>query len=423
VTEGSSDYRVRTSKLPPAFDLVAACAGEPGWSPFLFEREGIGVASPSMSGGTGLATEPATRSALAEMGREMLVRLRDFPADGPGPLAVGQIPFSERGYAWMELPMKLVRRTGSGEPWLIELVPSDGEVRPFQPQRPMGKAPAEPFPPSQVTPVPSAERYQEMVSTVVERIHEGAMRKVVLARTMRVEAERSLDPVRLAHRLRAVDPHAFTFITPDGPDASVLVGASPELLVSKRGLAVRSTPLAGSAPRSGDPEEDRANAEALLASAKNREEHAIVVEAIEDVLGTFCERLDHDREPVLVETANVWHLATRFEGQLRDPSPNVVELVAALHPTPAVGGTPTAIARAAIDELEPFDRGGYAGAVGWMDAEGDGEWAIALRCARLDGQRATLYAGAGIVADSQPADELDETDRKFRAFLDSLRWG
>jgi len=223
----------------------------------------------------------------------------------------------------------------------------------------------------------------------------------------------------------AVDPHAFTFVTPDG-DASwptSLVGASPELLVSKRGLLVRSTPLAGSAPRSGDPEEDRANADALLASAKNREEHAIVVEAIEDVLGSFCERLDHDREPVLVETANVWHLATRFEGQLRDPSPNVVELVAALHPTPAVGGTPTATATAAIDELEPFDRGGYAGAVGWMDAEGDGEWAIALRCARLDGHGATLYAGAGIVADSRPADELDETDRKFRAFLDSLRWG
>ena len=340
---------------------------------------------------------------------------------------MGQIPFSDRGYAWMELPMKHVRRTGSGEPWLIELVPSDGEVRPFQPERPAGRAPAEPFPSSQVTAVPSAEGYQAMVSTAVERIRDGALRKVVLARTMQVQAGRSLDPLRLAHRLRAVDPHAFTFVTPDGDAEATgpasLVGASPELLVSKHGLVVRSTPLAGSAPRSGDPEEDRANADALLASAKDREEHAIVVEAIEDVLGTFCERLDHDREPVLVETANVWHLATRFEGQLRDPSPNVVELVAALHPTPAVGGTPTAVATAAIDELEPFDRGGYAGAVGWMDAEGDGEWAIALRCARLDGQRATLYAGAGIVADSQPADELDETDRKFRAFLDSLRWG
>ena len=422
MTEGSSGYRARTSKLPPAFDLLAACAGERGWSPFLFEREGIGVASPSMSGGAGVATGSATPAAIADMGREIIVQLRELAAAGPGPLAVGQIPFSERGHAWMRVPMRLVCRAGSGEPWLIELVSSDGDVRPFAPVRPMGGAPAEPFPPSQVTPLPPADGYQAMVSTAVRRIREGTMRKVVLARTMQVEAGRRLDPVRLAHRLRAVDPHAFTFITPDEAEAS-LVGASPELLVSKRGLDVRSTPLAGSAPRSGDPEEDRANADALLASAKDREEHSIVVEAIEDVLGTYCERLDHDREPVLVETANVWHLATRFEGQLRDPSPGVVELVAALHPTPAVGGTPTAVAKAAIDELEPFDRGGYAGAVGWMDAEGDGEWAIALRCARLDGQRATLYAGAGIVADSQPANELDETDRKFRAFLDSLRWG
>jgi isochorismate synthase len=423
VTEASSGFRVRTSKLPPAFDLLAASAGEVGWSPFLFEREGIGVASPSMVSGTSLATEPATAEAISDMGRETIAQLRELAVDGPGPIAVGQIPFSERGRAWMQVPTHLVCRRASGEPRLIELVPSDGDVRPFSPLRPAGGAPAEPFPPSQVTAMPSAEGYEAMVATAVERIREGTMRKVVLARTMQVEAGRSLDPVRLAHRLRAVDPHAFTFITPDGPDPSVLVGASPELLVSKRGLGVRSTPLAGSAPRSGDPEEDRANADALLASAKNREEHAIVVEAIDDVLGMYCEHLDHDPEPVLVETANVWHLATRFKGQLRDPSPSVVELVAALHPTPAVGGTPTVIAKATIDELEAFDRGGYAGAVGWMDAEGDGDWAIALRCARLDGQGATLYAGAGIVAGSQPADELDETDRKFRAFLDSLRWG
>jgi isochorismate synthase len=422
VTEGSSGFRVRTSKLPPAFDLLAACAGEVGWSPFLFEREGIGVASPSLSSGIGMATEPSTPEAIAGMGRDMITQLRELATSGPGPLAVGQIPFSQRGHAWMRVPSRLVRRARSGEPQLIELVPGDGDVRPFAPTRPVGGAPAEPFPPSQVSALPSADGYLAMVSTAVERIREGTMRKVVLARTMQVEAGRTLDPLRLAYRLRAVDPHAFTFIAPDGSRDS-LVGASPELLVSKQGLAIRSTPLAGSAPRSGDPEEDRANAEALLASAKNREEHAIVVEGIEDVLGMYCEHLDHDREPVLVETANVWHLATRFEGQVREPSPSVVELVAALHPTPAGGGTPTAIAKAAIDELEPFDRGGYAGAVGWMDAEGDGEWAIALRCARLDGQRATLYAGAGIVADSQPADELDETDRKFRAFLDSLRWG
>jgi isochorismate synthase len=186
---------------------------------------------------------------------------------------------------------------------------------------------------------------------------------------------------------------------------------------------VRSTPLAGTAPRSGDPDEDRANAQALVASAKDREEHAIVVDAVAEVLGGLCDELSFDAEPVLEPTANVWHLATRFEGVLRDPSVTALDLVAELHPTPAVCGTPEALALASITELEGFDRGEYAGPVGWVDARGDGDWAIALRCAVLEGDRATVYAGAGIVAGSDPASEVDETDRKFRAFLDSLRWG
>jgi isochorismate synthase len=225
----------------------------------------------------------------------------------------------------------------------------------------------------------------------------------------------------LAHRLRAVNPDAYTFAVPTAD--GVLVGASPELLVSRFGREVRSNPLAGSAPRSGDPEEDRANAEALRASPKNREEHAIVVEAIAGTLGPFCEDLTWDPQPVALATPNVWHLSTRFHGVLREPSANVLELVAALHPTPAVAGVPTDEALKLIDDLEPFDRGSYAGPVGWVDADGDGEWAVALRCAELDGSRATLYAGAGIVADSEPELEIDETDRKFRAFLDALRWG
>jgi isochorismate synthase len=186
---------------------------------------------------------------------------------------------------------------------------------------------------------------------------------------------------------------------------------------------VRSTPLAGTAPRSGDPDEDRTNAEALVASAKDREEHRIVVEAVAEVLGGCCDELTFDDEPVLEPTANVWHLATRFEGVLRDTSITALDLVAELHPTPAVCGKPEASALASIAELEGFDRGAYAGPVGWVDAHGDGDWAIALRCAELKGEAATLYAGAGIVAGSVPEQEVDETDRKFRAFLDSLRWG
>jgi isochorismate synthase len=202
----------------------------------------------------------------------------------------------------------------------------------------------------------------------------------------------------------------------------VLIGASPELLVSRRGHEIRSNPLAGSAPRSGDPDEDRANADALVRSAKDRDEHVAVVEAVAEVLGPFCRELTWDPEPVLFATANVWHLSTRFRGVLRDPPPNVMELVFALHPTPAVAGAPLGAAMRSIASLEPFERGAYAGPVGWVDAEGDGVWAIALRCAELRGERATLYAGAGIVADSDPAHEVEETERKFRAFLDALRW-
>jgi isochorismate synthase len=236
-----------------------------------------------------------------------------------------------------------------------------------------------------------------------------------------VDAGRVFDPKRLAHRLRAVNPDAYTFAVPTAE--GTLVGASPELLVSRHGDAVRSNPLAGSAPRSGDIDEDRANAEALRASAKNLEEHAIVVEAVAQVLEPLCEELTWDAEPVLLETPNVWHLSTRFRGRLRAPAPDALTLALALHPTPAIGGAPAVHALQTIGDLEPFDRGSYAGPVGWVDANGDGEWAIALRCALLVGTQATLFAGAGIVADSDPWGEVDETERKFGAFLDALRWG
>jgi isochorismate synthase len=202
-----------------------------------------------------------------------------------------------------------------------------------------------------------------------------------------------------------------------------LVGASPELLISRQGSEVRANPLAGSAPRSGDKDEDRANAAALAASAKDREEHAIVVDAIVAALQPLSATLTWDPEPVLLETANVWHLSTRFRGRLVDPAPTALDLALALHPTPAVAGAPTDGALAAIGQLEGFSRGAYAGPVGWVDADGNGTWAIALRCALLSRDRATLYAGAGIVAASDPAEEIDETDRKFRASLDALRWG
>jgi isochorismate synthase len=407
-SSGASQRRGRIERLGDAFDLLAAYTD----GGFLFERAGIGVAA----GASIVATAPLDGAA------EMLADIDRAIGGGGRTVAVGTIPFLDTGGTGSALSVasRTVRRTAPGETLRIDV---GGEVL-ARSESPLGRMPApfprQPFTARQLDAVPSPEAYAAAVVDVVRRMG-PALRKVVLARTIEVDAGRELDARRLAHRLRAVNPDAFTFAAPT--EAGIMVGASPELLVSRFGREVRSNPLAGSAARSGDPDEDRANADALLASAKDREEHAIVVEAIADVFRPFCRELTWDPVPALLETPNVWHLSTRFRGLTREPSPGVLELVRALHPTPAVAGDPRDAALGVIEELEPFDRGSYAGPVGWMDASGDGEWAIALRCAELRGDRATLYAGAGIVADSIPDAEVDETERKFRAFLDALRWG
>ena len=376
-------------RLGASFDLLAA------WQPggVFIEREGLGVATGPGSW-VGVEDVDAALSAAPE-----------------GAVACGVLPFAGGGS--LLVADAQVRRS---DPFVTARIGAS-----ISPALVTGVIPADAFRAAALTPMPSPDYYEGAVEEAARRVRAGELRKVVLARTIRVDAERALDPRRLAHRLRAVDPHAYTFIAPaaDG----VLVGASPELLVSRHGAEVRANPLAGSAPRSGDHADDRANAERLAASAKDREEHAVVVEAVAAALEPLCEALTWDPEPVLQETPNVWHLSTRFRGRLREPAPTALELALALHPTPAVGGSPREAALATLAQLEGFDRGSYAGPVGWVDASGNGEWAIALRCALLKGERATLYAGAGIVGASDPAAELDETARKFGAFLDALRWG
>lgn len=251
-----------------------------------------------------------------------------------------------------------------------------------------------------------------------------ALRKVVLARTIELQADAPVDTRRVA-RLLAGNRHATVFSV-QLPSRDVigtprhLVGASPELLISKQGRRAHSYPLAGSARRGTNNSADRDAAQALLHSDKDQREHRVVVEAVLDTLTPYCSQLPAQPETVLRKTANLWHLGTPITGTLKHTDTSSAELAAALHPTPAVCGLPRAPAYAAIRELEAFDRGFYAGAIGWTRADGDGEWHVAIRCAEIEAARVRLYAGAGIVTGSDPLQETRETAAKFAVMLKAL---
>ncbi|MFH1329355.1 MAG: isochorismate synthase [Actinomycetota bacterium] len=261
--------------------------------------------------------------------------------------------------------------------------------------------------------VPPVGEWRKKVLAVVAAIGAGGPAKVVLARSLRVTLERAPEPFDLVALLRERFPGCYPYGWQAGPAA--LVGASPELLVARSGEAFTCRPLAGSAPRGVDPEADRLLGEALLAGPKERAEHAFVVEAITSALFPHAAALEVPAGPVLDRLAGVQHLATPIAGRTGS---RLLALVEALHPTPAVGGVPREAALDRIAAVEGVDRGWYSGGVGWADAAGDGEVALALRGALLRGDEATLYAGAGIVAGSDPAAEAAETDLKLGAMLD-----
>ncbi|MFC8723146.1 isochorismate synthase [Kitasatospora sp. NPDC057198] len=324
-------------------------------------------------------------------------------ASGGGRLVVGAIPFDPGAPARLFVPER-VRRAGPVAP------PAGGP----SPDAPTGEGRW------RSRPVPEPDGYRAAVAEAVRRLAgDSPLEKVVLARTLELTAPGGSDLAAMAARLVHRDPRGYTFAVPAG-GAATLIGASPELLVSRRGTRVVSNPLAGSAARSADPVEDRLRAEALLESAKDLTEHAFVVDAVRAALAPFCAELAVPARPVLLRTAAMWHLSSTVTGVLREPATSALELALALHPTPAVCGTPTAQARAAIGELEPFDRGLYTGVVGWGDASGDGEWVVTLRCAEAEGDLLRLFAGAGVVAASDPELELAETAAKFRTFLHAV---
>jgi isochorismate synthase len=414
----------KARKLGPAFDLLANYRA----GGFFFERSGLGLAGMGVAGRISAKAGPERILRLARLTTEVLRAIRR-EVEGPPPIAVAAIPFDDRWGADATIPSRVVARHVPGETWELDVFPEGFAPPDAEREGWTGRAvPHDAFHDIQLRPDPEPDDYSEAVAGAAERIRVGSLRKVVLARTLLVDAERALDAKQLLWRLRAVDPDCYAFASPEpppdlAPPGGILVGASPELLVARRGREVRATPLAGSAPRFGDFKRDQISARRLVSSEKDREEHEVVVEDVARVLAGYCDGLTRPMEPELMGTANVWHLATPFAGRLHDPSVTALDLVAALHPTPAVCGTPREEAREALSQLEPIDRGCYAGPVGWVDANGDGEWAIALRCAEITGTTARLFAGAGIVADSVPEEELDETEAKFRALLDSLRWG
>jgi isochorismate synthase len=262
-----------------------------------------------------------------------------------------------------------------------------------------------------------AEHYEAAVRAARERIRAGELEKTVLAREVVVDAPSAHDPAALHGALRELFPACFCFCV--GSPEGAFCGASPELLVRRRGSGAATVALAGSARRSADPSVDDHLGEQLLRSEKERIEHAIVARRIERALRPHSVWVEAAPEPGLVKVANIQHMATPIHAQLAEPR-SAVELAGLLHPTPAVGGEPRDAALAAIDELEGMDRGWYAGPVGWMDAAEDGDFCVALRSALLRDRRAHLYAGAGIVADSDPAAELAETEVKLGAILPLL---
>ncbi|PDV99316.1 isochorismate synthase [Candidatus Chloroploca asiatica] len=265
-----------------------------------------------------------------------------------------------------------------------------------------------------------AGAWQAMVADAVADLRAGKLEKVVLAREVLAHTANPFDPAATLAALRRDYPETFIFAVARG--GQTFLGASPERLVSLEGRTVLASSLAGSMKRGATPEEDAALGQALLASAKDRGEHAVVTRMLRAALEQVCTEVTAPDEPTLMRVRNVQHLYTPLTGQIIDQV-GVLDLVERLHPTPALGGQPRETALAWIREREQLDRGWYGAPVGWIDARGQGEFAVAIRSALVGKYTARLFAGAGIVADSDPAREEQETVIKLRAMLGALGAG
>lgn len=403
----------RTRRLDLDVDL-RTLAGSDG---VLFERAGEGFA------GLGVAAEVAVDQAAATLAS--IEADDEVGLPGCGAVAFGALPFRDDApgrarHRQLTIPSTVVGRAADGTRWVTTIGPpgADGHDAPALVANALDAARAAAVPPGpsafEVRATLDPTEWCTRVASAVARINDGQLDKVVLAREVRIDADAPIPVDQVLARLRNAYPDCYLFSV-DG-----FVGASPELLVARRGDIVRADPHAGTTPRRGDPDADARAAAGLFASATYRHEHQVAVEEVHQTLLDFSSYVDHEAEPRVVTLANVHHLATKVEGRLSHPPASVLELRDALHPTPAVCGRPTDTARDLIAELEGFDRGRYAGSVGWVDAAGNGSWAVSIRCAQLDGAQATVWGGNGMVGGSDPATELVETRAKLQVMLQAI---
>lgn len=368
---------------------------------YLFVRNAVGIAA------RGVAARVSPASAL-----DALRRIEhDDESDGAaGPIALGALPFLESDAVELIVPELVARTADDGSIWIttIDERTTDDLLATERPRPTAGQFLIRPLSPIEV--------HRSAVLTARDAVRRGELVKAVIAREILVEADHDIDVHAVLARLRASFGASYRYSI-DG-----LVGASPELLVSVNGDVVRSHPLAGTTPRTGDPGTDAELARALISSTKDQIEHRVVIDVVHDTLLPDCSYLDWEPEPSVIPVANVQHLGTLVEGRLSDPRPDALTLARRLCPTPALGGHPRDEALQLISQVEGFARGRYGGAVGWVDASGDGVWAVTIRCAEItpDRRRARLIAGGGIVADSDPDAELAETQAKFQAMLSAI---
>ena len=427
-------------RTPDLIDLVGA-ARDAGHEVLLIERPmpdavsiaALGRAFDIVAASDGVALEDANGAVVDfERGDNRLLaaarmwrRLSESLASGAaaGPVAVGGFayrPDRDPAGPWSGFPALLLRVPAlavmrvRGRTYATTASPDASDLLDLEATR--VKAP--PARKLEVKPLRNPVAWTAAIESAAARLRAGEAEKVVLAREVLARGDGVVAAATVARSLRAAYPSCFIYLV-TGADGTALVGASPELLVRRTGTKAFAQPMAGSVARGANEADDERLAHQLEASAKDGAEHRLVADFVVDALRSFAETVSA-RPSEVVRFTNIQHLATTVTADLRKPAADALELAAALHPTPAVGGWPRDAADKMIDELEAMERGWYAGAVGWVDARGDGEFAVALRCGLLWEDGARLYAGVGVMPDSDAARELDETDLKFKVLLTAL---